>query len=206
MAIDGGMEFKKAAQMLTEERSGDFSKPDAGDLLRLDLACGTNVHEGFKGVDLYAERKDIIKHDLEVYPWPFEDGSVYEIFCNHYVEHIPGQYGLIKFMEEVYRILMPLGTIRIQAPYYTSIRAWQDPSHVRAITDLTFHYFSKSQQNDFKVAHYFGKADFEVLTLKHLLNDEWESRGDEARAWAARHMFNVVDDILVVLRKREVTK
>lgn len=194
------IEFGEAAQMITEDK--DFKIVDGQDLLRLDLACGERKEEGWIGVDLHKRGKDIVNHDLEIYPWPFEDGSVYEIKCQHYVEHIPGQYGLVRFMEEVYRILIPLGTITIQAPYYTSMRAWQDPTHCRPITDLTFRYFDKSTLRDQKIEHYFGDVDFEVLTLKHFVNDEWEPRGDEARVWAVRHLFNVVDDILFVLRKR----
>jgi predicted SAM-dependent methyltransferase len=201
MALDEKVEFGQAKQMLTQD-SGDFSEPEPGNLIRLDLACGQKKPEGWTGVDKYFEGEDIVKHDLEVYPWPFKDESVYEIMCNHYVEHIPGQYGLNKFMEEVYRILMPLGTIRIQAPYYTSQRAWQDPTHVRAITDITFNYYDRSQLENIKMDHYFGKVDFEILTLRHMMSPEWESRGDEARRWAAKHFFNTVDDILVVMRKR----
>ena len=207
MALDEAIEFGKARQMLTKDE--DFTVPKVENLLRLDLASGKKVNEGFTGVDKYKDEtspKDLIQHDLEVYPWPFKDESVYEIICEHYIEHIPGQYGLVNFMEEVYRILMPLGTIKIQAPYYTSMRAVQDPTHVRPICDLTFSYFDKSQLKNANLDHYFGKADFEILTLRHFMNEEWESRGDEARIWAARHYFNAVDDIMAVLRKREIPK
>lgn len=204
MALEEKIEFGDAAQMISQDDA--FKKVEGKDLVRLDLACGERKEEGWTGVDLNRKGKDIINHDLDIYPWPFEDNSVYEIKCDHYVEHIPGQYGLVHFMNEVYRILMPLGTIKIQSPYYTSMRAWQDPTHCRAITDLTFGYFDKSVQKINRIDHYFGDADFEVLTMKHFVNDEWESRGDEARIWAVRHYFNVVDDIMFVLRKRIKTE
>ena len=59
------------------------------DKTKLDLACGGAKKEGFTGVDIAdIEGVDIV-HDLNIYPWPFEDGSVEEINCSHYVEHIP---------------------------------------------------------------------------------------------------------------------
>ncbi len=56
--------------------------------LKLDLACGQNPKEGFEGVDLYAANA---KHrvDLFKFPFPWEDNSVSEIHCSHFIEHLP---------------------------------------------------------------------------------------------------------------------
>lgn len=191
--LEERVEFGTAQQMISADE--DFEVPSG---LKLDLACGQRKKEGFLGVDLLSEEADI-RCNLEEYPWPFEDGSVYEINCSHYVEHVRD---LVKFVNEVHRILMPHGTITIIAPYYTSIRAWQDPTHVRAITELTFQYFDKALAKDMGVDHYLGDADFETLAVKYVLNKEWECRGDEARKWAYAHYWNVVDDIIVQMRKR----
>ena len=69
--------------------------------LKLDLGCGQNVREGFEGVDLYGDKA---KHkvDLFKFPWPFKDGSVDEINCSHFMEHIPAR-------EIEARDLVPLG-------------------------------------------------------------------------------------------------
>ena len=102
---------------------------------RLDVACGSNKTPGFFGVDI-AKTKDVdVVWDLEKFPWPFPDNSVDEIVCNHYIEHTKD---LISFMNELYRIMVPGGTAIIRAPYYNSMRAWQDPTHVRAISEATF--------------------------------------------------------------------
>ena len=59
-------------------------------LVRLDLACGQTPQEGFEGVDLYSEQA---KHkvDLLKFPWPWADNSVDEVFCSHFIEHIPAR-------------------------------------------------------------------------------------------------------------------
>lgn len=54
---------------------------------KLDLACGQTVPAGFEGVDIWPGAQHVV--DLQKYPWPFEDASVLEIRCNHYIEHIP---------------------------------------------------------------------------------------------------------------------
>lgn len=196
MALEERTEFGTASQMITADE--DFSLPENGVVTKLDLACGQRKKEGFVGVDLISKEADI-QHDLNVYPWPFKDNSIYEIYCSHFVEHVTD---LVKFVNEMHRILMPLGTITILAPYYTSIRAWQDPTHVRAINEVTFKYFDRELSKAMGVDHYLGEANFEILTIKYMLNPEWESKGDEARTWAYKHLWNVVDDILIQMRKR----
>lgn len=58
--------------------------------LKLDLACGQTPKEGFEGVDLYApEAKH--KVDLWKFPLPWADNSVDEIWCSHFVEHLPAR-------------------------------------------------------------------------------------------------------------------
>jgi len=54
---------------------------------RLDLAGGQNVRLGFEGVDIWPGAQHVV--DLQRYPWPFEDESVLELNCSHYIEHIP---------------------------------------------------------------------------------------------------------------------
>ena len=104
---------------------------------KLDLGCGMAKQLGFIGVDRIAfDGVDVI-HDLEIFPWPFKDESVDEVFCSHYIEHTPD---MIKFMDEMYRILKVGGKAQITAPYYANMRCWQDPTHKRAISEASSIY------------------------------------------------------------------
>lgn len=181
----------------------DFSSVGTDDLskiglLRVDLACGQNKREGFIGVDS-ADVPDVnIKHNLNVYPYPFEDGEVFEIHCSHFIEHVADFY---KFMRECYRILMDQGVITILAPYYTSIRAVQDPTHIRFINEMMFQYLKRDWRKANKIDHYgAGDIDFNIDSIRYYYSPEWITRSDEAREFARRHYYNVVDDIEVVLR------
>jgi len=172
-------------------------------LLKLDLACGKSKQPGFTGVDKFQlEGVDFI-WDLEQFPYPWEDNSVDEIYCSHYVEHA---HDLIKFMNEVHRILKVGGKCTVVAPYYASMRAWRDPTHVREINEMTFLYFNKEWREQNKVEHYLGiTCDFD-FNYGYNMAPDWAQRSEEARSFAIRHYLNVVNDIIVNLTKKEPPK
>lgn len=204
MALEPRTEWGTAKQDITSDP--DFTRPEGKKLIKVELACGQNKKDGWIGMDKVKTAQTDIVHDLLTFPWPLDDASIYEMNCEHFVEHIPiqladGSYGLHKFMEEVYRCLMPGGTIRFVAPYYTSIRAWQDPTHTRAISEVTFEYYNKKNSEAMHVDHYGAKCNFEAVSKVYGITPEWEASSDEARQWAMKHYFNVVADIEVVLRK-----
>lgn len=109
--------------------------------------------------------------------------------------------GLILFMDEVYRILKPEGKIKIIAPYYTSVRAVQDPTHRRYIAEATFFYFNKEWRNVNKLDHYQGACDFD-FEYGYDTQNTWATREDSARNFATTHYHNVVNDIHVTLTKK----
>jgi predicted SAM-dependent methyltransferase len=173
--------------------------------LRLDLACGQSKTEGFFGLDIYpgdGTDPNRAMVDLEQFPWPVESNSAEEIVCNHYVEHTPD---LMKFMNEVYRILKPGGKIKVVCPYYNSVRCWQDPTHKRAISEASFLYFNKQWRDTNKLDHYPINCDFDY-TYGYDMNVTWANRSDEARTFAVTHYMNVINDIHVVLTKRDLNK
>lgn len=165
--------------------------------LKYDLACGQNKQKGFIGVDIAGDCD--IKCDLTKFPWKFaKSNSVDELFISHYVEHTPD---LIKFMDECWRILKKGGKITIIAPYYNSVRCWQDPTHTRAISEATFLYFNKDWRVTNKLDHYNIKSDFD-FTYGYSLAADWATRNQEAIGFAIRHYTNVVNDICLTLTKK----
>jgi predicted SAM-dependent methyltransferase len=173
------------------------------------MGCGQNkCSPEHKGVDIW-EGADIV-HDLTKFPYPFEDNSAEEIVCNHFVEHLSGEQ-LMQFMNECYRILKPSnssvhtsateGVLKIQSPYYTSMRCWQDPTHKSALSEASFLYYNKKWREDNKLTHYPINCDFD-FTYGYHLNPPWNTKSDEARTFAIGHYWNVISDISVVLTKR----
>ncbi len=169
--------------------------------MKLDIACGQNKAKGFKGVDIALGPGVDYVWDLEKYPWePFEDNSVEEVNISHYLEHTKD---LFKFMNELWRICEDGAKITIVCPYYTSIRAWQDPTHTRAISEATFLYFQQAWLKANKLDHYPVHCDFEVKQMVVFFNPPWDKKSEEARQFAQQHYFNVITDILVELSAKK---
>lgn len=204
---------------MAQKKTAPKQNPIASDEpLKLSLACGQRKPEGFKGVDIApAEGVDYIQ-DLLQFPWSqFADNSVDEIECSHFVEHIPHGNGyhdpFFKFFDEIYRILKPAefspdnpniptkGFVNIVAPYYSSMRAWQDPTHQRAISEATFLYLNKEWRVANALDHYDVHCDFD-FSYGYAMNPEWQTRSQETQGFAMRNYINAITDIQVMLVKR----
>lgn len=168
-------------------------------LVKVELACGDRKHEGYIGVDIVPLPGVDIVHDLEKYPWPFEDNSIDDVIIEHFVEHVKD---LMAFMNELYRVMKPGARCFIIAPYYTSVRAWQDPTHVNAISEATFIYYNKKWRDDEKLTHYPINCDFD-FSYGFIYASDWQQRSEEAKTFGARHYFNVVTDIHIMMFKRK---
>lgn len=186
--------------------------------VRLSLACGDRKPEGFYGVDVAKTDNVDFVQDLFKFPWTqFPDNSVDEIEISHFVEHIPHGDGFndpyFQFFDEVYRILKPAefdpnnpniattGIVNIVSPYYSSVRAWWDPTHLRAISEQSFLYLNKQWRVDNLLDHYPVNCDFD-FSYGYVLDPEWQNRSQEAQTFAIKHYNNVVSDIQVRLVKR----
>lgn len=184
---------------------------------KLDLACGQSCVEGFEGVDIAAVSGVKHVHDLNTYPWPFDDNSVAEVHCSHYIEHIPMEYvlqqgrrkdALFAFFDEVYRILIPGGSARIICPAARHDRAFQDPTHRRFIVSSTWLYFNAQWRKENRLDHYNVDCDFGVSanpTIQTHLADGSEiaamTPGVQQR-WMA-HSWNVIADWVAVCESKK---
>lgn len=165
--------------------------------MKLDIACGQNKQEGFTGVDISTECDADVIHDLTKFPWPFEDDSVEEAFCSHYVEHTPD---LMAFMDECWRVMEDGAQIRIVHPYAKSDRAFQDPTHTRFIPEATWYYFSKEWREQQKLDHYPIVCNFQIVNIVASFNPPWDRRSAEAQQFGITHYWNVVSDLAVDLK------
>lgn len=177
--------------------------------IRLNIACGQKKIEGFIGIDKVKTDATDIVFDLETYPWNFiPDNCVDEIHCSHFVEHV---YDLPKFMDEIYRIVKSpyvnkdgekvSSKVTIICPYYSSMRAMQDPFHIRPISEASFLYYNKDWRTQSKLDHYGIVSDFD-FNYGYQLVPEWANRSQESRDFAIKHYNNVITDIYVTLTKK----
>jgi SAM-dependent methyltransferase len=169
--------------------------------LRLDLACGSAKKPGFFGVDLVATPHVDLVLDLTRTPWPFADGSVDEVHCAHFFEHLTGDQR-IDFMHELHRILVPGGKATIIVPYARSDGALQDPTHQwPPLVETSFSYFNAESRRSMGVDHYPIRCDFD-FEVGLTLAAEWQHRSEQERLGAIRHLWNVASEMTVYLSRR----
>lgn len=170
-------------------------------LLKLDLGCGQRCQPGFTGVDLYGD--PAIKFDLMTFPWTFaEDDSVDEVWCSHFFEHVPGPTR-IPFMDELWRIMKIGAKATFITPYWSSMRAVQDPTHAwPPVCEASYLYFDRNWREQNMLTHYLGKCNFS-FGYGHITQPEVGLWNQERRDHAIGHEIGWVNDLQVVLTKLE---
>lgn len=216
------MSDKKVRGPLTDVDKDWSASKEEGTFLRLDIACGNNKKVGFIGVDIAEQSQCDWICNLNYYPWQYKeivkrhesgmqyrglqqipDDSTGEIFCCHYIEHVKD---LKKFAQELYRIMKPGTLVNFIAPYYSSVRAMQDPTHVNFISEQTFLYWDAEWIRVNKLEHYDMRVNFKMQSAKFVFENEWTTRSTAAKEWARKHYINVVQDINIVLKKEALPK
>jgi len=90
----------------------------------LDIGCGKKKVPGAIGIDFNPDLDADVVHDLNVFPYPFEDGAFDEV-------HIRSTLFLlddpVKVMEEVYRVCKTGAHVVVLQPYFRSAWNYIDP-------------------------------------------------------------------------------
>ena len=108
--------------------------------MRLNLGCGSRILPGHVNVDIAKiDGADVIC-DLDVKPWPWDDGTVESIEAKDVFEHVADP---VTFMTECHRVLAPGGRLHIRTPnvFANAADAFTDPTHRRFPTPHTFDYW-----------------------------------------------------------------
>lgn len=81
--------------------------------MKLNLGCGKKPMEGFVNVDYYDSCD--MRVDLNVFPWPWENDSIEEVYSCHWLEHVEDYERTIR---ETFRILRPNGVLHCRVPHH----------------------------------------------------------------------------------------
>jgi len=185
--------------------------------VNLDLGCGQRPREGYEGVDLYSE---VAEHRVNLFqfPWPWADESVDALHVSHFAEHIPareveqrdlsdgmagqflGQDMFFAFFDECWRILKDRGTMEVVVPALESMRAFQDPTHRRFITQATFCYLSQPWRKANGLDHYRIRCNFDG-PVHFTVSEEMSLLHPEAAEKRIRESWNVKGDYIAKLFK-----
>jgi len=135
---------------------------------KLDLGCGPrNKQEGSSGLDIRPAPHVDVVHDLNIYPYPFEDNEFDHIEMSHVIEHMKRP---LNTMSEAHRIAKPGATIRVITPHYTSQLSYGDMEHFHRFGFITF--LSLKNTSMFKIKkHKIHFTDlYKVLGISLLAN------------------------------------
>lgn len=140
--------------------------------------------------------------DVRKTPWPFKDGSVGEVYSQQFLEHLDGPERM-KFMNELYRVMAVGAKAEIICPYWSSVRAIQDPTHKwPPVAEASFAYFNENWRRLNGLTHMPIECNFD-FPYGYNLQPEFAARTEELRIFAAQHYVNSVNDVIVILTKAE---
>lgn len=106
---------------------------------KLNLGCGEFKKEGYINVDISPSVIPDIVHDLNVFPYPFEDDYFDLIEISHTLEHLQDPF---RVMKELHRISKDGALVIIKVPHFS--RGFTHPQH-KAGFDVSFSYYFNPQ-------------------------------------------------------------
>src|SRR5215467_7788688 len=110
----------------------------------LNLGCGQDASRPEAvTIDRVPATKPDIVHDLDVYPWPFEDDWFDVVYCIDVIEHLQN---VVRAMEEIHRISRNGARVHIATPHFSCANSYTDPTHLHHLGIFSFDYFTGTNQ------------------------------------------------------------
>lgn len=133
----------------------------------LDLGAGKDRIPNAIRLDSSALANPDVLHDLNNYPYPFDDNSFDLIYCKDVIEHVRE---IVPTMEEIHRIGRNGATLHITTPHYSCSNSFTDPTHLHHLGIFSFDYFCNANQWDFYTAVKFEKVKATMVFDLNLKN------------------------------------
>lgn len=154
-------------------------KVDGTSINKLNLGCGAKILTGYVNVDnnpVLADKR-IVRHDLERFPYPFNDSQFDEILLDHVLEHLENPLAVLT---EVYRIGKNGCRVIVNCPHFSY--NWVHPLHKSPISSWLFSYL-----NTDNLEHY-GNTKYIVESIRL----SWLKSTHEKRSFPIR----LIDDTI----------
>jgi SAM-dependent methyltransferase len=133
---------------------------------KLNLGCGEDIKESFVNMDFLKLKGIDIVHDLNKFPYPYDDNEFDIVYASHILEHLND---LSRVMGELRRICKNGAKIFIRAPHFSCGLTYNDPTHKLFFGYFTFDVFTDKSFYDlpkFRVID--RKLNFTRLTFASL--------------------------------------
>ena len=119
---------------------------------KVNLGSGKDYKAGWLNIDILARAEPDLVLDLgQPVSWPvaqpscrggrvhLEPGQLELVYANNVLEHVPD---LPTLMGNVLTLLKEGGVFQIEVPYEKALSAWQDPTHLRALNENSWLYYT----------------------------------------------------------------
>lgn len=177
--------------------------------LKLDIGCGPNIKgEDWIGIDQF--KFPAVKHVVKLgsRPLPFADGSVDEVHCSHFLEHLT-QRERCFFLNDLHRVMKKGSSCALIVPHWASGRAYGDPTHQwPAISEMFFYYLDRkwreenAPHTDKKHLKWGYDCDFE-FTVGYSVHGLIAVKSEEAKNFAVSFYKEACQDIIATLKPRK---
>ena len=130
--------------------------------MNLNLGAADRILADFTNVDITPGPGITVVDLRDDWPWP--DGSVERAVAWDIIEHLPDK---IHTMNELWRVLVPGGTVEITVPTTDGPGAWQDPKHVSFWNARSFLYYEAGNPYRERFAASYGiRAAFRTVAKR----------------------------------------
>lgn len=143
---------------------------------RINLGSGKDYRPGWLNIDILERAQPDLVLDLgQQQAWPLEaigsrgarielaEASIDHVYANNVLEHVPD---LPCLMTNILGLLREGGEFEIEVPYEHAPTAWQDPTHLRALNEQSWQYYTGWFWYLGWFEHRFEVARFQWLDLK----------------------------------------
>lgn len=162
--------------------------------MKLNLGGGIDTKEGYKNLDILDLPEVDIVCDITK-GIPIDDNSVSEVLAYHFFEHIADTDAL---MNELYRVCKPGATIKIKVPYFKSIGAFKDPTHVSFFTERTFEYYDPEYAKAGLLPEYKIAVNFKVRKIQYLWSNKI-LRFIPGKMFLKNYLWNIIRTMYIEL-------
>lgn len=155
--------------------------------LKIHFGAGTRIWPDHINLDMAPLKGIDIVHDLNSFPYPFEDNTFDEITANAVLEHMKD---FVRAMEEIYRICVNGAVLKVNVPYWNSINVWVDPTHYRGFTWDTFTYFCSPS-----IRKYYANVRLNYGYQKRIPSTPGRFAPEPFRRWLSYFICNIYSSI-----------